>query len=369
MLFSARSTLVVLLFFVLWGCASNDQPHQTSVTFWHFWSEPEQRRVLDSLIREFERLHPTINIEASELAWSDGMSKLQLAFNSGTAPDVVHTGLDWYAVFAEGGAVRPLPFVDTSAYPHAIGAAVMMGGLPYATPWTMNVRAHVRRSDVGNTTWGLCIGDPHNVLKRTLPLIWKFGAPDVYRREPISEALDERCVQALDSLRRTLSPSAMFDQSRILDDAFRAGKITDVYTGAWIYTGNDARQRAFREEQPSVSILNADVLCISSRCADTTSAKMFLQWLTSDSVSKEFTDRVIDAGMPVHKTVLETYEEGQRPIFYRTAMMSVTVPTSPRLLETERIVEEMIERSLRAASRTEIQSAVERARAALLHGR
>lgn len=369
MLFSTRCTFIVLLSFVLWGCASNDQPHQSSVTFWHFWSEPEQRRVLDSLIREFERLHPTINIEASELAWSDGMSKLQLAFNSGTAPDVVHTGLDWFAVFAEGGAIQALSFVDTAAYPTDIGAAVMMNGRTYAAPWTMNVRAHIRRGAEGDTTWGLCIGDPHNVLKRTLPLLWKFGAPDVYRREPISESLDERCVNALDSLRRTLSSIAVFDQSRILDDAFRAGKITDVYTGAWIYTGRDARQRALREEQPSVSILNADVLCMSSRCVDTTSAKVFIQWVTSDSVSKLFTHRVIDAGMPVHKTVLEKYEEGQRPIFYRTAMMSVTVPTSPRLIETERIVEEMIERCLRASSRDEVRRAVEHARTAVVQQR
>ncbi|HRK04533.1 MAG TPA: extracellular solute-binding protein [Chlorobiota bacterium] len=364
-----RYAVVVVLYGFLTSCTTHDQPEQRSITFWHFWSEPQQRQVLDSLLEEFERLHPTIDVVPSELAWSDGMSKLQLAFNSGTAPDVVHTGLDWFAVFAEGGAIQALSFVDTAAYPTYIGAAVMMNGLAYAAPWTMNVRAHVRRGAAGDTTWGLCIGDPHNVLKRTLPLVWKFGAPDVYRREPIVETLDERCVQSLDSLRRTLAPRAVFDQSRSLDDALRKGALTDVYTGAWIYTGQDARERAFQEEQPSRSILNADVLCMSSRCTDTLSASVFVRWITSDSVSKAFTNQIPDAGMPVHTSVLSAYPVDERPIFYRTAMMSVTVPTSPRLLETERIVEEMIERALRASSLAEVRYVVEQARSAVLQRR
>ena len=101
-----RYAVVVVLYGFLTSCTTHDQPEQRSITFWHFWSEPQQRQVLDSLLEEFERLHPTIDVVPSELAWSDGMSKLQLAFNSGTAPDVVHTGLDWFAVFAEGVGVR-----------------------------------------------------------------------------------------------------------------------------------------------------------------------------------------------------------------------------------------------------------------------
>ena len=79
--------LIVAIGFLV-GCGEKDKNETKKITFWHFWSEPYQRTVVDSLVKEFEK-QEKVEVEVTELSWGDGKVKLLAAFNSNTAPDVL----------------------------------------------------------------------------------------------------------------------------------------------------------------------------------------------------------------------------------------------------------------------------------------
>ncbi|MBI3259448.1 MAG: extracellular solute-binding protein, partial [Ignavibacteriae bacterium] len=135
----------VLLLLSLVSCSKhNPTGTRQTIKFWHFWSEPRQKAVLQEQIAEFERLNPTIHVEMTDLQWSDGKTKLMLGFNAHTAPDVVHLGFEWMPEFISSGVLSPLSdslVHDTAEYfPPALQSLVDHQKL-YALPWTMNTRA------------------------------------------------------------------------------------------------------------------------------------------------------------------------------------------------------------------------------------
>lgn len=141
-------SIVVMLCVACIGlsCNSHSSPSKTTITLWHFWSEPRQKQALMTLITQFEKLHPTIHVELTDLQWSDGKTKLMLGFNSRTAPDVVHLGFEWMPEFIASGALSPLSdslAQDTSRYFSPALQSLTTQAHIYALPWTMNTRAMV----------------------------------------------------------------------------------------------------------------------------------------------------------------------------------------------------------------------------------
>ena len=196
--------LLFLIVLALTAC-NRESATTTTLRVWHFWSEPKQRAVLDSLVKVFEHQHPTIDVELTELSWNDGKSKLQLAFNAGTQPDVVHLGLDWFAEFDESGVFADLP------------DSLSTDGR--ASRWLVNVRANVIQSTANNQSIGLATSDPHNVVKRCLPYLWRYTNVKLYTRVPIAQDLNVALVDALENIRTSLIPNAIIDRSRQLDEA------------------------------------------------------------------------------------------------------------------------------------------------------
>ncbi|MFZ9870137.1 MAG: hypothetical protein ACO3E0_03165, partial [Candidatus Kapaibacteriota bacterium] len=50
------------------GCTSGSERREHVITLWHFWSEPAQELVLDSLLQRFMREHPGVRVDATALA-------------------------------------------------------------------------------------------------------------------------------------------------------------------------------------------------------------------------------------------------------------------------------------------------------------
>jgi len=72
------------------GCSGNNQnenvPEKNSagkdvLKFWHFWSEPSQRKAIQQLVKKFEEKYDC-DVQLTELSWNDGKTKLLAAFNS-----------------------------------------------------------------------------------------------------------------------------------------------------------------------------------------------------------------------------------------------------------------------------------------------
>ncbi len=310
--------------------------------------------MLDSLLDVFQKQNPSIAVEASELSWADGQSKLQLAFNAGTQPDVVHIGLDWFWLFDEGGVFAELPNQARTT--------------PRAAWWLVNVRALVVQNPPPYR-YGFATSDRHNVLKRCLPLLWQSGVPNFYTRLPLWPDCNEELVLALDSMRRTILTNAMIDRSRELDQALLKGDITAVLTGAWIVEMARERNQRALSVLPMRSVLNADVLTISQRSANRAAAGQLIDFLCSYTNARAFASSVPDAGFPadLQKVGADTAFLSNPLIqgFYRTALLSAPLPYSATFLRCEPLVEDLIARCFSARNADEIRQHVNAAKEAL----
>jgi len=349
-----RWIVLVVAAAVLVSCTNETAEHQrTRITFWHFWSEPTQEQALQRLVAAYEADHSDLEIELVPLAWSDGKSKLQLAFNAGTQPDIVHLGLDWFGEFDASGVFQPF------SHDHMIGDRAAL--------WVTNARALVHwTGPVPKYRWGFARSDVHNILKRSLPVIWQAGAPSFYTRTPIYQDINDELVTALWALRDTIRQGALLEPSRSLDERFLRGEIEFLYTGSWIMEMARDRGITSFEVLPGRSLLNADVLCISKGSAVPDSAAAVISWLTAYPQASAFCHAIPDAGFPATQKVFGDSTFRSDPIqegFLSTALWSFPVPASPVILSIEPIVEDLIERCYTASSRDEVAELVETARA------
>ncbi len=335
------------------GCTSGSERREHVITLWHFWSEPAQELVLDSLLQRFMREHPGVRVDATALAWSDGKQKLQMAFNAGTQPDVIHLGLDWFAEFHQAdvfATCTPLHTDDTLLQ----GAGRL---------WVQNCRALlVHPHPPHRFELGVAVQDPHNVLKRALPLLWEFGAPDFMMRLPISTTMDNSLVQALRKLRDTVQQWGVAEPSRQLDDRWLRGEIHYLWSGPWMIPRASALHATVR---PQRSIRNADVLALSRNAANRIMADSLTQWLAAYQQARWFCQHVPDAGVPIAEAVWTDSLFRQTHLhagFLETLRQSVYLPISPHALQTEPIIETMIQASLRAATAEEVSRIAAEAR-------
>lgn len=322
---------------------------------WHFWSEPAQRSALEQLVATFERNHPHIDVQLTSLQWGDGKAKLLAAWNAGAAPDVVHLGLDWFADFDAGTAFADLP--DSLATDGR------------ACRWLVNVRALVVQDAAPNGPYGLCATDAHNVIKRTLPLLWQLGAPAFYTRQPIASTMDSTLVAALWRLRTTIVPTAVIDRSRQLDERLLRHELGRVYSGAWLVDMARARNVRTLRVEPVRSILNADVLAVSRASTMQSEAHALIAFLRDYPQARAFCASVSDAGMPANleRAATDTLftADALRNGFLQTARLSAPLPAGPAMLQIEPIIEDMIVQCYDAATLDDVRRFVYAARDAV----
>ncbi len=337
------------------ACTKGDD--RAIVTFWHFWSEPAQRAALDSLIEVFERENPTIDIQQTVLSWADGKAKLQVSFNSGAGPDVVHLGGDWFEEFDSAPLFGPMP----EEHGQSVNRSLR---------WLVNVRALVydSRHSMGLPIGGLCISDPHNVIKRVLPLLWLHGSR-LYQRLPISGDLHDSLAEAIWKV-TTSSPRAIRDRSRQLDEQLLRGQIGSVLTGAWIVDMARRQNNTSLRVQPIESILNTDLLAYSKASASKGEALNLIKFLCRYENARAFCLAVSDAGFPA-----DLWTASQDSVFLRdslqrgflqTAQLSRCLVASTKLLRIEPIIEALLERCYGAKSKEEITGYVRNAREQVL---
>jgi hypothetical protein len=356
-----KATLLIGFLIILCTCGTEEQRASREViTFWHFWSEPEQTAALSELITTFERQNPGVDVQLVPLQWSDGRAKLQLAFNSNTAPHIVHLGVDWFPQFANAGVFEALP--DSFHLKDAPFTSALVGpkGKPVGTLWCINARALLIDS-MSPAPPGFCVNDPHNVIKRTLPFIWSFGAPRLGTSLPVWQTLDQQAVLALDSF-RIVAHKARLDKASLLDKAILQGSISTVITGSWMIRSLPPQWAV----SPSSQVLNGDVLAVTTGSASPTTLRL-LSFLRSFEQARAFTDRVIDAGFPADiKQLANISFPPMREGFKASVLTAIELPTSPNWLSIEEELERLINTCAVAQTRDQVLVAVSSTRQRLM---
>ncbi|WP_229758630.1 ABC transporter substrate-binding protein [Peterkaempfera bronchialis] len=97
------------------GGATDDASKETTITFWHGWSQPSEVKAIDDNIKAFEKAHPNIHVKVVKNVTDD---KINQALRAGgdNAPDVVSSfTTDNVGKFCASGVWADLkPFLDKS---------------------------------------------------------------------------------------------------------------------------------------------------------------------------------------------------------------------------------------------------------------
>lgn len=348
-----RIVLAILICVVLCsgnGCSNSDS--STTITFWHFWSEPQQRKALQQLVQQFEQHNPTLHIKLTELQWQDGKAKLQLAFNSATAPDIVHIGMEWIAEFSQKKALAVLRNQQpNSASTTAENAGIVLGK-QFAAPWTLTTRAQLQQV-VPATLVALPPAEPHNLLKRVLPLLWKHGSKAL-QTTPFSTTFDSTTITALQILQQQFK-GAVRGSSHQLDQEFLQHKIDSWITGPWILDMAVSRStlalERFRVDTTAQYVLSGDYLAVSATSKHQQYAELFIKFLRSPNAVTQFCSLVSDAGVPANSSALNMWlsDNKQHPRKHEFAIATskaLPIAIHSTYLQAEIIIERELEKVL-----------------------
>ncbi len=384
-----RILLLLLTLCVLapaFSCSSKNSGGGTHISFWHFWSEPSQKQVLQQLISDFEKAN-NCTVDCTELSWNDGKTKLVAAFSSNTAPDVMEFGSDWVAQFSSANVLAEWradsahleKFIDWSTAPCYWNKKI------YALPWVVDTRVLyvnkqlIEQAGVGAVpaTWtdlvhaaekvqagasasgfGANGADAHRLYKKILPLFWSFGG-DVLNSELKPVLNSSQNIAAL-STYVELSRSGTIDTQKELDAAFARGHVAFLNSGGWL-ADKIGKENPLLEytvaplpsgpEGLSFSFAGGEYLSVNAHSSQQDLARKLVDYLTKGSTSLGFCKQVTEAGFPADKEAFRDNYFVSHPIrsvFSRQLAHARMTPVHPRWLEIETIVENAVVEALYA---------------------
>jgi len=352
----------VLLCCIGISCTSNDQQKKV-IRFAHFWTEPAQQVIIDSLISRFELHHPDIEIEQIPMQWNDGRMKLLLAHSSAQQPDITHIGIEWAQEYITAQIFAPITFDKSTIPKEMLSALIGEEGALYCMPWTMNTRAlvlthelaqfkqvqtweQVFQANVSGHMFGINASEKHNVMKKVLPILWSTGSR-ICTSLPLSETCDESLLKGLELLAQ-MKNAGIIEQSRILDQYLIQGTIRAAFTGQWILPDLKNIPHSILSRIPGVSgasILSGDCVGISQQSRYKNEAIAFATYLTTYENAKFLCMSVSDAGFPAHINAFNDPEltmDDDRKAYVEQCRISRILPSPSYFLDAEEIFEDCI---------------------------
>lgn len=142
-----RLTGLLLLLILLGACGRNEEK-----TVLEFWAMGREGEVVQSLMPEFERRHPEIQVKVRQIPWSAAHEKLLTAYAGDAMPDVFQLGNTWIPEFVVLNAIDSLSDRLTVAqredYFQGILETNEIDGRLYGLPWYVDTRLLFYRTDV-----------------------------------------------------------------------------------------------------------------------------------------------------------------------------------------------------------------------------
>ncbi len=380
-LFFARTMIKYILFAIsalilFKSCNSNKEEAagSTTIKFWHFWSEPYQKKALLPLIEEFEKAN-ACSVEVTELSWGDGKTKLLAAFNSGTAPDVLELGSDWVAQFSSSGVLFNIDSssVDMNKYIDFSHKPSYWRNKLFAVPWLVDTRALfynkgllgdnpmpgnieelLRLSGEINDSAGIYGfgangSDRHRLYKKIVTFFWSNGGKilDAKGKPVVNSPQNINALEQYVALART----GIIETQRQLDAIFARGKVGFWISGGWLL-------EKIKNENPGlnfgvalipdfgngrgISFAGGEYLAISKQSGNKKLAVKLIKYLTDGAIAIRFCKQIIEAGFPADKNYFnDPYYKTQkfREVFSRQLQSARMTPVHPKWLDIEAIIE------------------------------
>ncbi len=396
-----RKIALLILVAILAGCGGMEDGGKIHLSFWQFWTSPDVKPTIESLIAKYEYMHPHIEIDLVDLTWSDGHEKIVVAFSTGAAPDVVELGSDWIGEFALKGVLTDLTALFDSAGPDLLmWEPAVVEGKAFAVPWLLGTRVLYCNRDLmlragiesgaSPKTWDelldhsrriSALGEPyfgfgsnsaerHRLYKKFLPFLWNNGA-DILSADGSKSILDQnQAVKALEYY-VALSDAGYMESQRGLDDKFLAGELGFIISGDWLlrriskqplpFSVSTAQIPTPDSGDESISFAGGEYLAINSDSRLKHEALEFVSYLASAGPGYDFC-MAVGSPTPANIAASERILSGADSLsetFLLQIRTARTPPVHAQWVYIEEILEKAIEKAL--YHKADPQSALESA--------
>ncbi len=376
-----RFLSVLFLAAISLSCQQTHKPN--TIRFSHFWTEPGQRAVLDSVLADFHKENPDINVEVMDLSWADGKTKLMINFNARTAPDVLELGSDWIAQFSSSNVLEDLTTISSlkprfqNAPDYANEPGIWKGHY-YAVPWLVDTRVlfinndllvQATDSDYRDTdplrSWegmyrlgeavekkgmnkgiGVNGSDVHRLYKKILPQIWSNGG-DIFDTNGTPAFARKENIEALAFYVKQLDAGVLETQKN-LDDLFKRGKLAILYSGSWLFDPLKKADFSWycapfpgNNGHPGISFAGGEYIAVSGSSPMKAQAEKLVEFITRPDnelrLAKAF--NIFPADKKLQQDSFY-FNRNQGNVFTEQLSHSRMTPVHPKWLEIEAILED-----------------------------
>jgi multiple sugar transport system substrate-binding protein len=322
---------------------------QTEITFWHSYSEGEEKIFNETVLAAFEKEHPEIKVNAVRMPYEGLDEQLITAVSGDAAPDVMRMDLTWVAQMAKLGALECLDdyegFDDVKA--NALEGSfntTLYKGESYGLPLNANTTVAVynnemlkeygfeeapetldelmgalEKTDPDNEKWLFAISGSYNWAM--LPFIWTLGGSVTDENYTVASGYlnSQATVDALDTIVSwyndgIIGPAIMGEQPDGWG-GIEAGNYTMIVEGPWFFSSEDKLDTYTPALIPSVdgrsiSIVGGEDIVMTSTSKKKDAAWTFMKFMLED----EQQIAMADAGMiPVTSSAMEKVDTTNSP--------------------------------------------------------
>ncbi|WP_093139856.1 sugar ABC transporter substrate-binding protein [Pseudoxanthomonas sp. GM95] len=356
---------------------------QTTVTFWAIGREGE---VISTLLPEFEKANPDIRVNMQQIPNTAAHEKLLTAFAADTLPDICQLGNTWISEFAALNALTPLePYVQRSAevkqddYFPGIWETNVIEGKLVGIPWYVDTRLLYYRKDILReagvklpiNTWDewntamaqikahvgkdrFAILMPLNEFEQQLSLGLQQDDPLLRDHNNRGNFQSPGFRRALGFYANTFTqqwapPLSETQVSNVWDEFFN-GYFAFYFSGPWnIREFRNRAPEALKDQWgtmplpgphgPGAGIAGGSSLVLFQRSQHKEAAWKLVEFLSRPDIQQRFHGLIGD--LPPRRSTWHTPQLEGDPLARAFADQLERVKPTPKVLEWERIVQEM----------------------------
>ncbi len=335
-----KTIILIIISLIFISCGKEKEVVEDEISFWHFWSEPSQKKALKNIIDKFQS-ETGIKVKMTELSWNDGKTKLFTAFNSGIGPDVLELGSDWVAQFSSSGVLFEIPdsLANMDSYLDFAKAPSYWEGEIYTLPWLVDTRMLFVNSDLFSDlpdSWEEILDtlkiknmlpyevqpdwywigqngpDANRLYKKIISFIWSAGGN-------LSDFDSEENIYALEMYKK-LADEGIVEKQRNLDELFLKGKLGITISGGWLVSklqnsnvNYQIKEMPKLNGQKGVSFAGGEYLAINNHSKKKELSLKFIKYLTKGENALAFCKLISEAGFPADKSFYNNIFFEQNP--------------------------------------------------------
>lgn len=291
---------------------------ETEITFWHTYSEGEEKVFWEQVVPAFETAHPDVKINAIRMPYEGLNQQIITAVAGNTAPDLVRMDITWVAQFAKLGALKALDEMD--GFQEILGGALpgpmattLYKGLHYGLPMNTNTTTGVfnleRLKELGfdappttleellgaadlaepqNEKWLFAVQGSFNWAM--LPFIWTLGGSitdDAYTTAT-GYLNGEATVKALETVKswydNQLIGACILGEEPATWGGIENGNYAMVVEGPWFYSAGETKPNLPSATIPavdgrSISIVGGEDLVMLKGTKNAEAAWTFMRFM------------------------------------------------------------------------------------------